>query len=567
MNKTFFSFLLLCILTLLPFPSIAADDSSPAPSVASFDAALDQFEIRPTAENANTFYKLLFQAGFFEEPYVADPKMSRDALQADVWYWATEWYYAVENYPAAVQFGQQALAAAKSLGDKTLEADCASLLSLVYVRTGQFDKAAVYAKRCNEIDVEGGDHNNIASSYNTLAGIYMTMRQVEEAEKYIVKAIEQVEQTDNLPRKAVIYGMASEVYQNKHDFEQAYKHAAKALSIEQQLQRTDKIAIRQAQCASALIGLKRYEESKNMLAEAIPILRESDNHHSLGIALIQMGDVLHREKQDSLAVPYYEEAIGIFEAQHDLFNLSQAHDGMRNALRHIDPERALHHNDIYFSLRDSLYDHETGELLSKYAAEYDNYALREQNEQERIQYQKRIRIIIVISAVLLLLLLVLGILYYFCQRRSLLIVRAEMERVQRALLAQESVKKSSRKKSSVTEGKEEILNEEDDLLRRVVMEVNGSLESRDYNVERIAERMNMTPRTFSRRMRELTGGTAKDFICAVQMERARDLLLNQPDMPVSEIAMQCGFEEASSFTHTFRRVFSMSPTQFREQAQ
>lgn len=563
MNKTFFSFLLLCILTLLPFPSIAADDSSPAPSVASFDAALNQFEKRPTAENANTFYNLLFQAGFFEEPYEADPKMSRDALQADVWYWATEWYYAVENYPAAVQFGQQALAAAKSLGDKTLEADCASLLSLVYVRTGQFDKAAVYAKRCNEIDVEGGDHNNIASSYNTLAGIYMTMRQVEEAEKYIVKAIEQVEQTDNLPRKAVIYGMASEVYQNKHDFEQAYKHAAKALSIEQQLQRTDKIAIRQAQCASALIGLKRYEESKNMLAEAIPILREADNHHSLGIALIQMGDVLHREKQDSLAVPYYEEAIGIFEAQHDLFNLSQAHDGMRNALRHIDPERALHHNDIYFSLRDSLYDHETGELLSKYAAEYDNYALRVQNEEDRRHYKYRTGWLIALFAGLLLLIVAAVLIYNLQQRKRFALIKRDMENVRRALLASSQVTRVNTKKSP--ENEEKKLSLDNDLLQRVVAETNKALERRDYNVDVIADKLGMTVRTFSRRMKELTGGTPKDFICAIQMDKACDLLLNQPDLPIAEVAWQCGFEEASSFTHTFKRIFNISPKQYKEQ--
>ena len=37
-----------------------------------------------------------------------------------------------------------------------------------------------------------------------------------------------------------------------------------------------------------------------------------------------------------------------------------------------------------------------------------------------------------------------------------------------------------------------------------------------------------------------------------------------PEMPVVDVAFRCGFEEASSFTHTFKRIYGMTPSQYRE---
>ena len=94
--------------------------------------------------------------------------------------------YNAQQYDEAQKLALEALAQCKDSADV---ADCTSLLALIHVRQGQFGEAVKYAKRCNAIDLESGDPDNIASSLNTLAGIYMSMRQPEEAEKYILKAI------------------------------------------------------------------------------------------------------------------------------------------------------------------------------------------------------------------------------------------------------------------------------------------------------------------------------------------------------------------------------------------
>ena len=271
--------------------------------------------------------------------------------------------YALQQYDAAGEAAQKALSRCKG-GE--LEADCLNLLAIIHVRKGEFDKAVTYAKQCYALDEKSGDPDAMSSSLNTLAGIYMSMRQPQEAEKYVLKAIDFAQKANNPQRLAVLHGMASEVYHHLKQEERSLDYATKAYEMERELGREDKMAIRQAERASALVSLKRDAEARKALDEAIPGLRKSANIHSLGIACNQMGLLMHQEKNDSAAVRYFNEALQIFLSQHDLFNESHSRKGLYEALRHTDPDLAMEHNDRYNALRDSIYDKDTGELLSKW---------------------------------------------------------------------------------------------------------------------------------------------------------------------------------------------------------
>ena len=117
--------------------------------------------------------------------------------------------YALQQYEAAQQSAEQALSQCKG-GE--LEADCLNLLAIIHVRKGEFNQAVTFAKQCYELDEKSGDPDAMSSSLNTLAGIYMSLRQPEEAEKYILKGIDYARKADNPQRLAVLHGMASEVY-------------------------------------------------------------------------------------------------------------------------------------------------------------------------------------------------------------------------------------------------------------------------------------------------------------------------------------------------------------------
>ena len=435
--------------------------------------------------------------------------------------------------------------------------DLLNLMALINIRQGHFEQAAEYAKQCNELDLKSGDPDMISSSYNTLTGIYMSMRQPKEAEKYILKAMEYASKVDNPQREAVLYGMASEVYHKLNQEELSLDYATKAYRLEQQLGRKDKMAVRQTQRAASLISLKRNVEAQKVLSEAIPGLRESGNRHSLGIACNQMGLLLHQQQNDSAAVRYFNEALNIFLDQKDLYNESASRKGLYEALRNTDPALAMQQNDRYLELRDSIYDSETGELLSKYAAEYDNYELQTEN----LEMQRTSRIYIIIGVVVLALLLVGWLLHYLWMRRR------QRQQQQLNVQLQESLDKLTAENKRLNRQEnvqdEAVMSDESrEFQLKIIGIVNQQMETGSISVDALASELCLSTTQLRSRISELTGETPQNYILGIRMQKARHLMMANPSLAMGTIALRCGYEEKASFSRAFKRYFGMSPTDY-----
>jgi AraC-like DNA-binding protein len=67
---------------------------------------------------------------------------------------------------------------------------------------------------------------------------------------------------------------------------------------------------------------------------------------------------------------------------------------------------------------------------------------------------------------------------------------------------------------------------------------------------------------FCKVFHKATGLTFTDYVSRVRVEDARARLLN-PNLRVSEIAYDVGFQSLTQFNRTFKRVFGQSPSEFR----
>jgi AraC-like DNA-binding protein/ligand-binding sensor protein len=67
---------------------------------------------------------------------------------------------------------------------------------------------------------------------------------------------------------------------------------------------------------------------------------------------------------------------------------------------------------------------------------------------------------------------------------------------------------------------------------------------------------------FCKVFHKATGLKFTDYVARVRLEDARNRLLN-PNLRISEIAYDVGFQSLTQFNRTFKRVFGQSPTQFR----
>ena len=526
----------------------------------SVEQTLKQFDSKADAATANQFFAELLKAEFIDEKVTFAGSAPADSMRQQVWYWAAEWMYDRQQYETAAQYGKKALPLYHGGNDS--KADCLNLLGLIYVRMGDVKNAAMYAKQCLEIDMRSGDDDRISSSMNTVAGIYMAGYQAKEAEQYVLGALKHAEKANNPARKAVILGMASEIYHSLGNDDKALAYAEKAYQTDSMLKREPQASIRLSQKGSALLGLHRYSEAESIYRKIMPVLKASGDYHSYAIALNRMGMSLLCQEKQREAIPYYKEAAALFSKMGDIYNEMHSHRGLYESYWKLNPDSAKAELDYFDLLKDSLYSHSTADALSRYNAEFGNNQLQQENEQERKAHKRTIIICIIAIA-----------LVAACAWAALRISRRRQEqKIQELVREIENLKNAKADKAAKDDDTEQeqpaqMAEPDEDrmFLMRVIEIVNEGLPVGDYSVESVASKMNMSVQTFRRRLQSAAGESPKAYISAIQMNRASTLLTENPEMPILQVAGLCGFDETSSFSHTFKRVYGCSPKQYREQ--
>ena len=80
----------------------------------------------------------------------------------------------------------------------------------------------------------------------------------------------------------------------------------------------------------------------------------------------------------------------------------------------------------------------------------------------------------------------------------------------------------------------------------------------DYSFSRAVEYMNMSEAYFSRFFKRISGMTFSMYLNHIRVNKAIDLIQNQ-DMSMTEIAMNCGFDTIRNFNRVFRQITGHSP--------
>ena len=104
--------------------------------------------------------------------------------------------------------------------------------------------------------------------------------------------------------------------------------------------------------------------------------------------------------------------------------------------------------------------------------------------------------------------------------------------------------------------------------KREVNRIAGVLElmqrrvAEDISVPELARFAAMSERTFVRRFKEATGTTPGDWLRAVRVDRAKQLL-ESSHAPIELIAMECGFGAATTMRQQFKKRVGLTPGDYK----
>ena len=575
--------------------------------------AFDSQKGEESRRTASLFFELLEQEEF-SDGKIELPAESRP-LKALTWCWAGEWYFDCQDYDRSMEYSLKAMNLSKFHPDPLLEADCASILSILHFRRSDYPKAMEYAERTLEIAREQKDISRISTSLNTLAGICLASRQPAQGEAYILEAIHLCEQGKDSLKLAIRCGMAAEIYHSMGENRKSLEYSQRAYALDSLSGRTDKAAIRLAQMADACYALGDHTKAKACLEEAMPVLKDAGNLQSWAISANLYGEILLESGETSDAETYFREALKIFSLRRDRYNESRSRLGLSKSLLESDPAESARQMQIYSSLRDSLYDSEMNMGLNEMHARFQNGRL----QSERDSYR---RSLILLSA--LLVLIALATASYIFIRRRRLINKAETsvgspasagspasdsdntgrqeqgpqaeqrgqspqtepeqspqaeqgeqspqdepgEDSRQCEPGEKSIQRAQGEESRQCEQSEESgqceQGEESEFIENLGALIREAMDSGKVDFEEIASRMCISRTHLNRKVKSITGGTTSDLVLSYRIAKAKELLLTT-DLPVWEVAEQCGISDPAYFSTLFKKAVGKSPGQLRKE--
>ena len=525
------------------------------------DSLLQSFELQTGEEalcTADVFFDLLKDEDFLDEEIdlTVKGKPSEKKAKAMTWYWAGEWYFDCQDYDRSMEYSLKAMKLSKFHPDPLLEADCANILSILHFRRSDYPKAMEYAERTLEIAREQKDISRISTSLNTLAGICLASRQPAQGEAYILEAIHLCEQGKDSLKLAIRCGMAAEIYHSMGENRKSLEYSQRAYALDSLSGRTDKAAIRLAQMAEACYALGDHTKAKACLEEAMPVLKEAGNLQSWAISANLYGEILLESGETSEAGTYFREALKIFSLRRDRYNESRSRLGLSKSLLESDPAESARQMQIYSSLHDSLYDSEMNMGLNEMHARFQNERLKS----ERDSYK---RSLILLSA--LLVLIALATASYIFIRRRRLINKTETSAVAPASDTDDvGQQEQSTQSEQVEESRQCEQGEENEFIEKLGEFIREAMDSGKVDFEDIASRMCISRTHLNRKVKSITGSTTSDLVLSYRIAKAKELLLST-DLPIWEVAEQCGISDPAYFSTLFKKAVGKSPAQLRKE--
>lgn len=85
----------------------------------------------------------------------------------------------------------------------------------------------------------------------------------------------------------------------------------------------------------------------------------------------------------------------------------------------------------------------------------------------------------------------------------------------------------------------------------------------DIKLSTVAKMKSVSQEHLSRTFKSCTGLGFNEYVTLLRLRKAEEMILNEPDKTISDIAYECGFNDGNYFSYKFKKQYGVSPIKLR----
>jgi len=83
-------------------------------------------------------------------------------------------------------------------------------------------------------------------------------------------------------------------------------------------------------------------------------------------------------------------------------------------------------------------------------------------------------------------------------------------------------------------------------------------------IDDLAATLDVTPQYLCNLFKATMNHRPFEYVNSFRIARSKDIMVQHPDMSLSEVAVQCGYESLSYFSSVFRKTEGLSPGEYKK---
>lgn len=404
----------------------------------SIDSLFQQIEKRGTVsfKEANEFILLLNEGGYADSLYQFTPSTGQEEMKLHIYSNAAYYYYTKSEFSESVRLAEKTIQIARQMNDTLAWSDNLAQLAIACQRLGDLETAIQTTLEGLRLDSALQDTFRLSSTYNNLAGMYLTAQRPEEGKVYIDHAIELESSLANPEKLSIRYGIAAEIYVKLDLLPEALDFVTKAYELDLKSGNRLRIARRLSQMGDVYSAMRKIDEAERVYSESIDLLEQLGERTSLAICYKQLGTLYLLKSDNRQALLCLEKSVDLAEQAGNKYLLRLAYDKLVELYGLDRPDLALKYMEKSVQLKDSLYTEKTNRLLSDYQVRYETAKKEATIQQQESQLKEHhYMLLVAIYTILVMFLVILVVFFYFKKYRRLAYRERELNRQKEKLIS------------------------------------------------------------------------------------------------------------------------------------